>query len=143
MASIRPATEADKPTILKMVRDEQLDPTKLNWQNFLIAEVDGRTVGIGQIRQHADSRELGSLAVLPEYRKQGIAGQLIVALEARAGYPLYLFCRSTMGHYYAKFGFREIPRSEAPPALRRKALFPIIFRIFGIRIIIMRKDQPT
>src|SRR5204862_2227628 len=85
MVSIRPATEADRPTILKIVRDEQLDPTKLNWQNFLLAEVDRHIVGIGQIRQHADSRELGSLAVLPEYRNQGIAGQLIGALEARAG----------------------------------------------------------
>jgi amino-acid N-acetyltransferase len=123
-----------------MVRDERLDPTKLNWQNFLVAETDGRMVGVGQIRQHADCRELGSLVTLKEYRGQGIAGELIGALEARAGYPLYLFCRDTMGSYYAKFGYREIPRREAPPALQRKALIPMMFRVFGIRVIIMKKD---
>ena len=141
--TIRPAREVEKPIIVKMVRDEWLDPTKLDWQNFLVAEVEGNIVGIGQVRLHPGCQELGSLVVLPDYRGQGIAGQLIGALESRAGLPLYLFCRDTMQSYYERFGYQRITNREAPPVLRRKVLIPMIFRIFGIRVIIMRKDETT
>jgi hypothetical protein len=48
-----------------------------------------------------------------------------------------------MQSYYERFGYKRIPNREAPPVLRRKALIPMIFRIFGIRVIIMRKDETT
>src|SRR5215204_6035633 len=92
MVDIRPAAETDAPTIRKMVKDEQLDPTSLDWRHFLIAEQDGQIIGIGQIKEYPGAHELGSLVVLPEYRSQGIASALINALEARTEFPLYLFC---------------------------------------------------
>jgi len=136
---IRPATEADSATIHRMVRAEHLDPTAIKWQNFLVAEKDGQIVGIGQIRQHADCQELGSLVVLLDYRRRGVAAALIEALTARAGRPLYLFCRDRMAPYYEQFGFARIGYWQAPRSLRLKILIPMAFRLFGIRIVIMRK----
>src|SRR5215204_541196 len=114
MVDIRPAAEADAPTIKKMVKDEQLDPTSLDWQHFLIAELDGKTVGIGQIKEYPGARELGSLVVLSEYRNQGIASALIHALEARSEYPLYLFCLQENETFYNRFGYQKIRYGQAP-----------------------------
>lgn len=138
--NIRPAVEADAATIKRMVSDERLDPTGLKWQNFLVAEDGGQIVGIGQIRRYGGIEELGSLVVLPASRGQGIGGQLIGALEVRAGRPLYLFTRDLKQSYYERFGYRRISFADAPTPLRLKFLIPSVFRIFGLRIIMMRKD---
>jgi amino-acid N-acetyltransferase len=138
--NIRPATEADDVTIHKLIRDEHLDPTSLKWQNFLVAEQDGKIVGIGQVKEYPGCQELGSLVILQEYRRKGIAAELIAALEARAGRPLYLFTRAVMDGYYARFGYKQIRYWDAPWFLKLKMLVPLTFRVFGVRIIIMRKD---
>jgi amino-acid N-acetyltransferase len=142
--SIRPATEQDDATIKQMVSKEHLDPTSVKWQHFLIAERDEgdgspRMVGIGQVKEYPGCQELGSLVVLPEYRRQGIAAELIRALEARAGRPLYLTCRSTMQHYYAGFGYERISIWKAPRAILWKLLFTRLFLVFGIQIVLMVK----
>ncbi|MFN8376242.1 MAG: GNAT family N-acetyltransferase [Anaerolineae bacterium] len=140
MVYIRAAQAHDAPLIKKMVSDEQLDPTAIKWQRFLIAEVDGQIAGIGQVRKHRDCEELGSLIVLKAYRGQGIAAQLIEQLEARAGRPLYLDCRDRMIPYYERFGYKVIRYWDTPLTLRLKLLFPMMFRVFGIRVVSMRKD---
>jgi amino-acid N-acetyltransferase len=137
---IRAATEQDDATIKQMVSREHLDPTSLKWQHFLVVEHDGKIVGIGQVKQYPGCQELGSLVVLPEYRGQGIAGELIPALEARAGRPLYLTCRDRMQGYYAGFGYERIPLWKAPPAILWKLLFTRLFLLFGVRIVLMVKD---
>lgn len=137
---IRPATEQDDAIIKQMVSREHLDPTSVKWQHFLVAERDGKIVGIGQVKEYPGCLELGSLVVLPEYRRQGIAGELIRALEAKAGRPLYLTCRDRMQDYYAGFGYRQIPIWKAPPAILWKLLFTRLFLLFGVRIVLMVKD---
>lgn len=138
--TIRPATEADAPQIKRMVRAEGLDPTQLRWSNFLVAEVDGDIVGIGQICQHRTCQELGSLVVTSDYRQRGVASALIAALEARAGRPLYLMCAASKQPFYERFGYRAIGWRETPRALwiKRAAAFP--FRLAGVRVVAMRKD---
>jgi len=140
MVYIRAAQAQDASIIKKMVRDAQLDPTAINWQRFLVAEVDGKIAGIGQVRKHRDCEELGSLIVLKEHRGKGIAAQLISELEARAGRPLFLDCRDRMIPYYERFGYKVIRYWDAPLTLRLKLLFPMLFRVFGIRVVSMRKD---
>jgi amino-acid N-acetyltransferase len=140
MVYVRAATEQDASIIRKMVWAEQLDPTSLNWRRFLIAEVDGKIAGIGQVRKHPDCEELGSLIVLEEYRGQGIAAQLIAELEARAGRPLYLDCGSHMIPYYERFGYKSISYWDAPRSLKLKLFVPQLLRPFGVRVGVMRKD---
>jgi amino-acid N-acetyltransferase len=139
--NIRPAAEADEATIKRMVRAEGLDPTSLKWQHFLVVEVDGKVVGIGQVKEYPGCQELGSLVVLPEYRGQGIAGELIRSLETRAGRPLYLLCRDRMQAYYERFGYELIPIWRAPRPLLLKLLFTRLFLLAGIRIVLMWKPK--
>ena len=126
-----------------MIRDAGINPMSLDWHRFLIAEDDGVTVGIGQIKVHGDdSRELASLAVIPSRQGQGIASALIHALLANVTGTLYLTCRKQLETYYARFGFRRIERDEMTPYFRR------IMRLAGILMalapgrgpIVMKRD---
>jgi len=139
MLTIRPATADDQPIIRKMVMDARLDPTSLKWRNFLIAEVDGDIVGIGQVKPYPGCEELGSLVVKRAYRKQGIAAHLIAALETTAGRPLYLLCVSPMDDYYHRFGYQTISWWAAPWVLKLKLLPALPFRLFGMKVRVMRK----
>jgi amino-acid N-acetyltransferase len=139
---IRKATENDQAIIRQMVKEERLDPTSLNWPQFLVAEEAGAVIGIGQIRPYPKCRELGSLAVKEAYRKQGVGERLVEALLANESGDVYLECLSHNEHYYAKFGFQRIAWWQAPMPLRLKVGFGVIGRLFGFRVIAMKRSKP-
>jgi N-acetylglutamate synthase-like GNAT family acetyltransferase len=139
MATIRPATQADQPTITAMVRGARLNPINLRWPNFLVAEESGRIVGVGQLRPHADgSRELASLAVDAAYRRQGIGSQLVRQLLTCHPAPIYLFCESELEGYYSHFGFRITGAGTLPPPLAR--LFRVGRLFTRVGALLLRDD---
>lgn len=145
---IRPATVADASAIRTIIRAARLNPFGLDWQRFLVAEADGRVIGTGQVKSHSDgSRELSSIAVIPEWRGQGIASAIITAMLARETGTLHLMCRSSLEPFYAAFGFRRIEWPEFPQSLRPFAriirlLYPLTFLIErdGGHLCVMRRD---
>ncbi|MFC1464733.1 MAG: GNAT family N-acetyltransferase [Candidatus Brachytrichaceae bacterium NZ_4S206] len=139
MVSLRPATEADQGAIRRMVLAACLDPTSLDWRNFIVAVDGAEIVGVAQIKPYADCREFGSLVVKPAYRNQGIGGRLIEALLQREQGEVYLLCASTLAPYYAKFGFTVIDDRRAPATLRRKLRVASLFRLAGVRVVVMRR----
>ncbi len=140
---LRRATAADQALIRQWVRDEQLDPTALHWSQFLVAEVEGEIVGIGQVRPHRRCRELGSLIVRQDYRRRGIGAQIVAALLAAEPGDVYLECLGEMAAYYARFGFEPLPWRQAPLPLKLKAgLGSLIGRLFGYRVVTMRRPRP-
>jgi N-acetylglutamate synthase-like GNAT family acetyltransferase len=119
---IRPAREMDQAEITRIVRSSNINPFGLRWPRFLVAEDLGRIVGVGQVKQHGDgSRELASIAVIPEYRHKGIATAVVNALLARESGVLYLTCRRQMEPFYNRFGFVTVGRDEMSPYFRRIA----------------------
>ena len=142
---IRPAIEADQPTIRRIVAEARINRMSLNWPNFLVAEESGAIVGVGQVKAHGDgSRELASIAVIPARQKQGIGRAIIEALLAREpGVILYLTCRRELKAYYERFGFRLLVPSAYPPYFRR--IVPLVnaaMRLlrFGTQIVVMRRE---
>lgn len=132
---IRAATAADQPAIQQIVRRARINPIGIDWRRFLVAEADGVIVGIGQVKPHRDgSRELASIAVVPERRRQGIASQIIRALIAREQGVLYLTCRAELEPFYMRFGFRRIQKDEMLPYFRR-----IAFLLRLGHVIVMRR----
>jgi len=141
---IRPATAADSPLIKRTVRQARLDQTGLDWRNFKIAEqIDSSDmIGFCQVRRYAGVRELGSLYVRKAFRGQSIGAALIHACLAEQSPPVHLECIGARQTYYERFGFRRIPKRQAPPALALKSSIGATLTWLALRqhIIVMRWD---
>ena len=140
--TIRSATQADQLTIRRLIKEAGINRMSLNWLNFVVAEVDGAIVGIGQVKTHGDgSRELASIAVIPAHQSEGIGSAVIKALLVRESGIVYLTCRRELQGYYERFGFRRLEPAEFPPYFRR--MIPIInmvARLFKTQILVMRRE---
>src|SRR5262249_34655451 len=119
---IRPGTADDQATIKAIVHEAGINPRNLDWPNFLIAEdtTSRQVVGIGQVKPHGDgTRELASIAVIPDRQRQGIARMLIDALLARESGTLYLICEHDNQGLYERFGFVALQPADMPRDLRK------------------------
>ncbi len=141
--TIRAATEADQPTIRRLIKEVHLPRMNLQWANFVVAEEDHEVVGMGQVKSHGDgSRELASIAVVPARQDQGIGSAIIQALLSREpGVVLHLSCRRELEGYYERFGFRRREPAAYPPYFRRTTLLiNRITRFFGVHLLVMRRE---
>jgi N-acetylglutamate synthase-like GNAT family acetyltransferase len=148
--TIRPAIEADQPTIRRLIAEARINRMSLNWPNFVVAQdddsEDGAIVGVGQVKAHSDgSRELASIAVIPTRQRQGIGRAIIETLLAREPcLVLYLTCRRELEPLYVRFGFRHLDPPDYPPYFRR--IVPLVnaaMRLlrFGTQIVVMRREK--
>jgi amino-acid N-acetyltransferase len=144
--TIRPAVASDQATITAIVRAARINPRRLDWQRFLVADENGHIVGVGQVKRHGDgSRELASLAVIPERQGRGVGGAIVRALLGREPGPVYLMCMDWLEPYYQGFGFRRLERDELPTSFRGIARFaPALATassLFGkrLQLIVMRR----
>jgi amino-acid N-acetyltransferase len=123
---IRPATERDVQAIADVVaanaRHGQLLPRSVeniraSLRNWLLAEVDGRVIGIGSLLDMSPTLvEVRSLAVLPAYRSYGIGGRLVRDLVERArarGIPT-VFALTRVVPFFERLGFVVTDRARFP-----------------------------
>lgn len=130
---LRPATREDAPVIRRLIRQAGINPLGLDWRRFLLAmdEADqssirrDRCIGCGQLKPHAGGTlELASIAVVPEWRRRGVASQVIQALIERSktlpcsqetvAPALYLTCRAGLRSFYERFGFVVLAPDTMP-----------------------------
>jgi amino-acid N-acetyltransferase len=115
----RQAVEQDQQAILALVRDERLNPTGINWPNFVVAAMAGHIIGAVQIRKHSDgSRELGSLVVAKDQRGHGIVSRLIDRALADEREPIWAITNERYAKACARWGFERIEPAAAPVKVR-------------------------
>lgn len=132
---IRPAHAVDQRRVRHIVRGARLYPLGLHWQNFLVAEVDGQLVGVGQVRPHRDgSRELASIAVMPEFQGQGVGSQMVQSLLDSESGPLHLMCAAERIGFYERFDFHEVSAGQAPWSLRWKVRAGTVVASTAVRL---------
>lgn len=122
MFIIRRASKQDAGFIRRLIRQVGINPLGLDWQRFLIAvHEDGERIGCAQLKIHSDqSQELASVAVVPEYRKLGVANAMIrEILKGQTG-PVYLTCRGSITSFYERYDFQEMTDLATMPAYFRK-----------------------
>lgn len=146
---IRPAVESDARTLRRIIRQARISPLAIDWRRFLVAEAQDEVVGIGQIRPYADgTRELASLAVVPDWQYKGVATRLVQELLAPETGDVFLICQNTLEEFYQRFGFSTAPPELYPTKLGRfLRLGNIFFKLTEkigaetARIIIMRRPK--
>jgi amino-acid N-acetyltransferase len=140
---IRPADADDQYAITAIVRAARIYPRDLDWQRFLLAQWGQDIVGVGQVKPHPDgSRELASIAVVPEWQGNGVGSALIRALLSRETGPLHLMCAPQNEQYYERFGFQRIERAAMPPYFRRFDQFVRLLTALTlgrVRVVVMRQ----
>ncbi len=138
---IRPAVADDQFAITAIVRAARINPRDLDWPRFLLAQWGQDVIGVGQVKPHADgSRELASVAVVPEWQGNGVGSALIRALLSREPGPLHLMCDDSREHYYQRFGFQRLDRAAMPPSFRRFMRLAPAIRLLSLnrlRVIVM------
>jgi amino-acid N-acetyltransferase len=88
---------------------------------FVVREDDGRVVGVAGLEVHGEDGLLRSVAVDADYRGQGLASSLVEAALERAKRvnlrAVYLLT-TTAREYFARRGFADCPREQAPAGIR-------------------------
>ena len=115
----RPATQQDQQAIRALVRGERLNPTGIDWPNFVVAAMADRIIGAVQIRKHSDgSHELGSLVVAKDQRGHGIASRMIERALAEEREPIWMVTSESLAGTFARWGFERIEPAAAPVKVR-------------------------
>ncbi len=139
--SLRPARPDERWLIVRRVLRERLDPTKLEWRRFVVAEgADGAILGFAQMKDWGEGvREFGSLVVESEARGQGIGAALLNHFLEKYPRPVYLFCGLRNVRYYWRFGFRRLPADiELPAPLQKKwRVARFLVRVFKVKVAVM------
>lgn len=86
-------------------------------RDFILAEEDGEIVGAGALHLTWDElAEIRAMAVAPGRVKSGIGKNIVLQLmeEAKQLGVKRLFTLTYQPGFFAKLGFREIPKEELP-----------------------------
>lgn len=124
------ATEPDADGIEALVRGARINPTALDWHNFVVARLPERgLIGCGQIRKtpFSRTRELKSLVVLSEYRDGRVARALLRALIEGERGPVYGTCVHGLARYYVRLGCEIVPKRDIP--LYYRLMAPVAARV--------------
>lgn len=135
--TLRSARETESAAIKNLIHSVGINPIDLDWRRFIVAvDAQDQIIATGQIKPHGkDIHELASIAVVPEYRGQGLARAIIEHLLKDSPRPLYLTCRSKLEPFYEKFGFHAIPYEEMPRFYQRLA------KLLGLLSNVARLEQ--
>jgi N-acetylglutamate synthase-like GNAT family acetyltransferase len=129
--------ESESTQIKDLIHLVGINPSGLEWKRFVVAvDEAGKVVACGQIKPHGtDILELASIAVLPEYRGQGLARAVIEQLLKDNPRPLYLMCMEHNGPLYEKFGFQSLGREQMP------RYFQKIHKLFALADVIRKAGE--
>lgn len=126
-AELRRATPADLPVAERLLAEDGLPVDDLDAGHLaFVAEVDGVPSAVIGLEQYADQGLLRSLVVAGTARGTGLGRKLVAALEAFAaarGVTELWLLTIDADAFFAKLGYSERSRHEAPATIRGTAEF--------------------
>jgi len=125
---LRTAKSSELETVVELLDRSGLPTAGVadNFSQFLVAEADGRLVGVVGLELYGQSALLRSAAVEESWRGSGVGRVLVErALDLardRGIVDVYLLT-ATAEHYFPKFGFVCVRRDEVAPGVRSSVEF--------------------
>ena len=156
----RPGTEADVRPIQVTMLSMKMNPLGIQHERFIVAEdaSSGSRVGFGQIRPFGSPRtassgrngfELASVWVDPEWRRGGVASELVQRLLSLHGTTgtratdVHLLTLATTSSFYERLGFAVVDRSSVPATMQLEfAAGSVITRALNEQLVCMRYVAP-
>ncbi|HKS06050.1 MAG TPA: arsenic resistance N-acetyltransferase ArsN2 [Gemmatimonadaceae bacterium] len=131
-ATVRHATPADVRDIERLLRASELPTDGVREMigtaphEFVVAVHESDIVGVAGLEVCCDDALLRSVAVDAQWRSAGVGRQLVQSLvsdaESRGIRAMYLLTM-TAEHYFPKFQFERIDRTEVPEAIANTGEF--------------------
>lgn len=124
----RPATVADWVAIERLLRecDLPIAGARDHLASFLVFDRANELSGCAGLEHYGEIGLLRSVAIAPHMRRQGLAEALVRAqlavAAARGMHSVYLLT-TTAHDYFARLGFVDVPRDDAPQVLQGSAEF--------------------
>jgi len=126
--AIRVATPGDFAGVVRLLEAADLPTAGLDRSlpDFLVAEESGRVVGAVGLEVYGDCALLRSAVVDADRRGTGVGVDLVESLLRRAatrGVREVYLLTTTAEHFFPRFGFTRIPRSDVAQAVRASEEF--------------------
>jgi amino-acid N-acetyltransferase len=123
---IRPLNDSDWSLVEDLLRryDLPLDGARDHVDGFVVAETEGRVVGVAGLEIHGRAALLRSVAVVEP--RAGVGRALVTRLLADArqhGLDEVALLTTTAAGYFDRFGFASVGWDEVDPALRHSLQF--------------------
>ena len=103
-----------------------LDGLREHLATTLVARDRARVVGSAALEVYEDGALLRSVAVAPDWQRRGVGRDLTEAAIREAkqvGVPALYLLTTTAEHYFPKFGFARIERSDVPSSVQSSVEF--------------------
>ncbi|MBN8702587.1 MAG: GNAT family N-acetyltransferase [Bacteroidetes bacterium] len=97
----------------------QLDGRILNPDNFIVAKVDNKVVGFGQLKTFSHYQEISTVGILPPYDQQGIGSRLIKLLLEKSNKPVFVV--TVIPAFFKRIGFTAA--SSYPESINEKLTY--------------------
>jgi amino-acid N-acetyltransferase len=126
---LRPAEPADLPAVLALLSQAKLPTQGVEsraLQDFIVAEGDGKLVGVVGLEIYRESALLRSAAVDPNWRGTGVGRALVeraLDLSRERGIRDVFLLTTTAEGYFPRFGFCCVNRDAVPEAVRASVEF--------------------
>ena len=118
----RRAVPADEAAVLALLRSHPGLEADFAPAEFDVATQDRRVLACGRLKRHADGAlELASVATDAAHQGQGLASVLTHRLLAGAPHGQPVYALALAPGFFARHGFREVPRESLPASVRAKA----------------------
>ncbi|HUF13175.1 MAG TPA: arsenic resistance N-acetyltransferase ArsN2 [Longimicrobiales bacterium] len=127
-ARLRPGTPDDRAAVVALVESEGLsaDGIDAGLAGFVIAEEEGRVIGVAGLERYGAFGLLRSVAVAGDRRGLGLGARLTGAViedSRRQGLATLYALTTTAMAYFPRQGFEAIERTRVPEAVRASAEF--------------------
>src|SRR4051794_18358043 len=120
MISQAPARPEDMAFVREHIERFQLDPERVETEQFTIFWDEDRIVAFGRIKPYPDGTiELGSIGVVEEMRNRGV-GQLVVRTMMRQFPVDQIWITTDLPGYFEQLGFVRVPAERTPEVLADK-----------------------
>jgi len=107
MVNIRKAVPADREAVFRILKEQDLDYSRLTFDNFWVAEEDGKIVSIARLEEFNDFFFLSSVGTAKDRQGGGAASRLLNHIHRDCAKDVYLY--TLIPGFFKKFGFEISP----------------------------------